>query len=138
MALIERKGAASPRELRIFGALLAGFGSLIAALVLYRTGSWTAAGIIGGVTFLICAFYYAVPGVRPVVFSAWMGVFYPIGWLISHAMLAGIYYLVITPIALIGRLFGRDPLRLKRDSSASTYWVPLPGEEKTSRYFQQF
>lgn len=34
-------------------------------------------------------------------------------WL-SSLLLLGVYVLVITPVALLSRLFGRDPLRLRK------------------------
>ena len=63
---------------------------------------------------------------------------YPIGWIISHALLAMIYYLAITPIGVVMRLCGRDPLQRALDRSAKTYWTPHNVSEDTERYFQQF
>ena len=63
---------------------------------------------------------------------------YPIGWIISHALLAIVYYLVITPIGLGMRLFGRDPLQRELHRSAKTYWTPRSTIKDTARYFQQF
>ena len=48
---------------------------------------------------------------------------FPIGWVVSHALMAAIYYLVITPMAVAMRLLGRDPLDRRFDRDATTYWV---------------
>ena len=87
---------------------------------------------------LLCAFYYAVPTARHMIFCTWMAVVYPIGWLISHALLAVLYYLLITPVGLALRLCGRDPLQQEVDHSATTYWTPHRTTDQPSRYFQQF
>lgn len=45
-----------------------------------------------------------------------------LGMIVSPLVLAVIFFLLVTPIALIARLLGRDELRLKRPSGKS-YWV---------------
>jgi hypothetical protein len=62
----------------------------------------------------------------------------PIGWLVSLAILAAVFYLVLTPIGLVMRLFGRDPLQRRFDRSAPTYWVPRRAALRPERYFRQF
>lgn len=37
--------------------------------------------------------------------------------------LVPVYYLVFTPIRLIGLLRGRDPLQRRRDAAAASYWT---------------
>jgi hypothetical protein len=74
--------------------------------------------------------------IRP-VFVTWMRLAYPIGWTVSHLMLATIYYLVITPIGLVMRLLGRDPLQRRWDRQASTYWVAHNPGGDMARYFRQ-
>ncbi len=44
---------------------------------------------------------------------------------------------VITPIALMMRLFGRDKLERRFDADASSYWIAHPKQESTARYFRQ-
>ena len=46
-----------------------------------------------------------------VAYLAWMHLVSPIGLVITHVLLAGIYYLIITPIGVAMRLLGRDPLK---------------------------
>lgn len=138
MALLERNRQPTPKELRVFGILLVAFGTLVGGLVLYKSGSWTAGFAIWTVTLFLGLFYARVVSARPLVYHVWMTAFYPIGWLISHALLAGIYYLVITPIGVVMRLAKRDPLERALDRSAPTYWVPAPTNESDERYLQQF
>jgi DMSO/TMAO reductase YedYZ heme-binding membrane subunit len=47
-----------------------------------------------------------------------------VGQVMGVILLAIFFLLVLTPIAWIVRLLGRDPLKLKKDVRASTYWIP--------------
>jgi hypothetical protein len=44
--------------------------------------------------------------------------------LVSPVVTALLFYLVFTPTALLLRLSGQDPLRLRLDKKARTYWIP--------------
>ncbi len=50
-----------------------------------------------------------------------------------------LFYFSVTPVALLMKLFGKDPLRLKFDAAASSYWIARepPGPEPESMK-QQF
>jgi hypothetical protein len=72
------------------------------------------------------------------LYSGWMLAAFPIGWTISHLILGITYYLVLTPIGLLMRLVGRDPMQRSFDRSAQTYWVKHETPTDPSRYFQQF
>lgn len=54
--------------------------------------------------------------------KAWMLLGDLLGRVISPLVLGVIFFLIITPTALIGRIFGRDELRLKRKAQSS-YWI---------------
>jgi len=138
MALIEKNQPATPSQLRMFGVLLAIFFSLVGGLVLYHSSSWTLASVIWSAALVVCVFYYTVKSAQPLIFRAWMAAVYPIGWFISHMLLGIIYYLVITPIGFVVRLFVRDPLQREFDRSATTYWMDCRTNENVERYFQQF
>ena len=63
---------------------------------------------------------------------------YPIGFVISIAIFASVYYLVVTPIGLVFKLIGRDAMNRTFDPSAETYWVPRRPPANMKRYFRQF
>ena len=138
MDLIEKNLPATSSQLRLFGVLLAIFFGLVGGLVLYHSSSWTLASTIWCVALVICAFYYSSKSAQHFIFRAWMAAVYPIGWFISHMLLAIIYYLLITPIGLVVRLFRSDPLQRDFDRSATTYWTLCHKSENVERYFQQF
>ena len=136
--MIEIRTDPTPRELRWFGlALLAFFGILGGILRLHlgpnswSPGLWTAGT-------LLVALYYAIPPLRRPVFVGWSYLTYPLGWLLSHLVLLGVFYLILTPIGLVRRLVAPDPMQRRFEPDRSSYWEPRPGPRPAERYFRQF
>ena len=61
---------------------------------------------------------------RP-VYRAWMSFAWLVGTALGTLALAIVFFGVITPMALVARLLGRDRLELRRPAGASM-WRPLP------------
>jgi len=59
---------------------------------------------------------------RP-VFIAWLKIAHFLGRVVTTLILTFAYYFVITPAALIKRIFGGTPLPVKPDKNVSSYWV---------------
>jgi hypothetical protein len=72
------------------------------------------------------------------LFIAWMVLAFPIGWLISQVMLLLMFYLLITPVALLFRLQGRDPLARKPAPERVSFWAPKKLPEDVRSYFRQY
>jgi hypothetical protein len=77
------------------------------------------------------------PGAVRVVYTAAMIVTFPIGWVVSKAVLALLFFLLFTPIAVVFRLVGRDALGLRRRRDTS-FWTKYPGERKPEDYLRPF
>jgi hypothetical protein len=57
---------------------------------------------------------------------------------LSYAILGFLFYGLITPLGLLFRAIGKDPLHRRFDRDAPTYWTdPRPRRGKAS-YFRQF
>jgi hypothetical protein len=139
MAAIEINRDPSPGQLRVFAAVvLPGFFALVGGIVGYRTGSWSAAIGVFAPAAAVGLLGLVVPRAVRCVYLGWMYAFYPIGWLLSHLLLAAVYYLCLTPIGLAMRLVGYDPLQRTFDPEAESYWTPRRPTEDRSRYFKQF
>lgn len=138
MSLIRIQKDPSPRQLRGFGLVWLVFFGVVGALVLRRTGSlpgaiavWAAAVLVPAVG----AFWL------PLLRAAFLGMSYaafPIGWVVSHLVLAIVYYLVLTPIGLGMRLVGRDPMLRRFDRATGSYWLPHRPTDDPKRYLRQF
>ena len=63
---------------------------------------------------------------------------FPIGFVLSYVIMATLYFLIIGPIAVIRRVFGRDAMQRRYDSSASSYWTQARPPRDKENYFHQF
>ena len=50
-----------------------------------------------------------------------------LGKIISPIIMAVIFFLVVTPIGLLMRMFGKDVLNLKLNNKKSSYWIEKVG-----------
>jgi hypothetical protein len=55
---------------------------------------------------------------------AWTRLGLLLGAIVAPIVMGVIYFGLITPMALLARLLGKDFLRLKGDPEAATYWLP--------------
>jgi hypothetical protein len=139
MAIITFNSNPSDRELRQFAAIwFPLFCVMIAAVSYYAAESLPIAAGALAIGVVVGIAGYADPAfIRP-VFVAWMSAAFPIGWTVSHTLLAIIFYLLMTPIGWIMRVVGYDPLERRFDRAARSYWVPVEAAGSKSRYFRQF
>ncbi|MEO6185333.1 MAG: SxtJ family membrane protein [Steroidobacteraceae bacterium] len=104
-----------------FGALFAGVFAAAAAYKFWR-GSLPAAAVLG----LVAASFAILSLARPALLTPLNKVWFAFGQLlnrvVSPVVLGILFFLIITPVALIGRLFGRDPLRMRKRAIPS-YWI---------------
>ena len=107
---------------RTFGLVFAGVFLLIAGwpLIHGEAVRWWSVGI--SAVFALVAF------IRPALLAElnrlWMKLGILLGKIVSPIALGILFYVVITPIGLMIRVAGKDPLRLKFDPEADTYWIP--------------
>ena len=62
-----------------------------------------------------------------------------LGWINTRLLLGLFFYLVMTPVALVLRLAGKDLLQQRLDRSAKSYWVKRePAPTDPERYERLF
>lgn len=129
----------SPKKLRQFG-WVSPIMLLVLALVLRWRFSLPMNGVLSfglvGLILLILS-RISVRLIRP-VYQGLVLAGYPIGWVVSHLLMILFYFGIITPLALIFRLFGRDMLYRRWEPERNTYWTEHPQYENVERYFRQF
>ncbi len=132
-----RSNSTDPGEIRKFGAIaLIFFGSLSAV------GFWLAKPLPAYLfLFLstVAAGFILLPVKMAPVYMGWMKTARLIGSTVTLLMLTVIFYLVITPSALIKRILGGRPLPIRPDKKASTYWVTrTEPAQPIERYYKRF
>jgi len=123
----------TPRVLRQFSAAWLVF---FLALALKHHHSM-AGHILAGVA-LIGVVGLAKPQVVRWLFVGATIAAFPIGWVVTSVVLLVMFYLVLTPLALVFRWRGRDELQLKRDSGRESFWQERPEASEPGRYLTQF
>ncbi len=106
--------------LRKFG-LTVGTVLLLVGIVLYLTGK-SSSVIFGGAGVLLILFGLILPNILKPLNKIWMTLAVILGWFMSRVILIILFYLIITPIGFLLKIFGGDPLKLKWDDSLSSYW----------------
>jgi len=107
---------------RSFGFVFAAVFLVIAGMPLFHGEAirWWSVGV--------AAVFALVALLKPALLSGlnrlWMKLGVLLGKVVSPIALSILFYIVITPIGLIIRLSGKDPLRLKFDPDAKSYWIP--------------
>ncbi len=138
MSLVSINRDPSRRELVVFSAGWVVFFSLLGGVMLSRYDSWAGAVVLWAVGGSLPLLGALLPGVLRTAFLGASCATLPIGWVVSHTVLAVTYYLVLTPIGLVMRWLGHDPLQRNFQSRADTYWVARGGSPTADRYFRQF
>ncbi len=139
MALIEINKNPSKNELRRFALIwFPLFFVVVATLVFHKTHSWRNAALILGPALILSVISYIWLGIAKTIYISWMYASYPIGWVVSHILLGLIYFVVLTPIGVIMKLFGHDPLQRSFQPEASSYWVARDANNDPARYLRQF
>jgi hypothetical protein len=128
----------SRRQLAVFGIAWFLFFAVVGTIVLLKISSLPAASTIWTLAVAVPLAGCVFPELLRLVYVGMTYVAMPIGWVVSHVVLALVYYLVLTPTGLLMRLFGYDPMRRRFDPAAKTYWIPREQPEDVGRYFRQF
>jgi hypothetical protein len=136
--LFEAPNRPDDRQLRQFAWALIVFVAIAIALRVWRGHA------VGPISLALAASGW-LAGVLGVfqprriewLFAAATTVTRPIGLVVSELMIVLMYFGVVTPVAIVARLVGRDRLRQTFDRRASSYWAPRKPTADPSRYFRQ-
>jgi hypothetical protein len=82
----------------------------------------------------------AAAALTPLGRVAYLAVYLPasaMGWAVSHALLAALFYGVFTPVAAVMRLTGVDPL-LSRLPPGTSAWRPAKAPDDAEPWRRQF
>jgi hypothetical protein len=139
MKLIELNTNPSRRELRWFAGLWFPLFAALAGVVVWHVAQslqwammvWT---VTGGLSLL----GWLIPAIIKPVFVGLIFLTFPIGWVLSHIVMAVIYYGLFTAFGLGMRIIRFDPMQRQFDRHAGSYWVKLPPPPSKPQYFRQF
>jgi hypothetical protein len=124
------------RQLRHFGLIVGGIFAVIGVwpMVLRAEGPrvWALALALALVVPAL-----VLPRSLTYVFRIWMAAGEVLGWINTRVILGLIFYGLVTPMGLIMRRFGRDPMLRRFEAGAETYRVlkeSRPGAHMTRQF----
>ena len=127
----------STKQLRQFaGIWFPAFCGLVGWSIGQKTGHWSEVEIGWVLAGLLSVGGLVLPVLIRPIFVGLILLTFPIGWVVSHLLLGLIFYGVVTPIGLILRISGHDPLQLKKPSGNSV-WKTSIGKTDATRYLRQ-
>lgn len=139
MAILEINWKPSDKQLRQFAGIWFPLACVAIGFLIWRiSGSLNLAAIPVAIAAILAPVAYFIPAVAQALFVGWMVAAFPIGWTVSHLLMGSIYFLLITPMGLLMRLFGRDSMGRRFDESRDSYWIPHQPPKDNQQYFRQY
>jgi hypothetical protein len=77
--------------------------------------------ILGGV---LAAWALIAPSTLQPVYTGWMKFGHVMNWINTRIILGILFYGLFLPIGALMRVFGKDPMRRRRDKTQSSYRIP--------------
>ena len=126
----------SQTDLKKFGITLGLIFGVLGGLGCWHHKEPAAAWLLAAAFFM--GFGCAAPGFLKPIQKSWMALALALGWFMSRVILCVLFYLVLTPIALILRLTGRDLLQAKWGEKRDTFWTNRDINDEKSSYEKQY
>ena len=76
------------------------------------------------------------PGVLRYPYRLWMKLAEGISYVMTRVTLAIVFFAVVTPIGLLRKAAGGDPLR-RRARPADSYWWPYSARQRDPRHYEK-
>ena len=132
-----RAGSVKRSSDRALGLVFAAVFAIIALWPLWSSGAVREWALIVGAAIAVVAL--AIPRALRPLNRAWHGLGLALHRVVSPLVMGLLFFLTVTPTGLLMRLFGKDPLRLRLDPEAKSYWIerrpPGPAPETMRQQF---
>ena len=133
---MESKIKRSYRSEREFGLIVGGLLAALGGWWFYRGKFGAVAPALLGVGALLVLLGLIFPRSLTLPNRAWMALAGALSFISTRIILAIVFFFVVTPIGLIKRLTGWDPLRRRADSQDS-YWQPYSERQRDARHYEK-
>jgi hypothetical protein len=108
---------------RAFGFMFAIIFAVIAGIVWFVSGRVSVALAGTSLAFALLALVW--PVLLLPLNRLWQRLASGVGFVTNHVVLGLFFYLIITPVGLVMRMFGRNPMSLKCEPERETYFTAV-------------
>jgi hypothetical protein len=129
---MKKKGPANPE--RSFGISVGTVLCLIAAVLWWR-GRVGRAEILAGIGAVLLVFGLVRPSVLRIPSAAWWKFSRVLGHINARILMTVLFGIVLTPLALVWRLTGKDPLMRRR--TAWPGWSTYPARYRNRKHYER-
>lgn len=126
----------SSRVEREFGLIVGGVFVLLGGWWLYRGKFFHAAQVILPLGALLVLLGLIWPRALVLPNKVWTLLAEGLSFVTTRIILGVVFFLVITPIGVVKRLSGWDPLS-RRGARASSYWKPYAERQRNPRHYEK-
>ena len=126
----------SQRAEREFGLVVGGVLILLSTWWLYRGKFHSASHVTLPLGAALVLLGLVLPRALVLPNKAWMALAEVLSFVTTRIILAFVFFLVVTPIGFIKRLFGWDPLHRRAGPSVS-YWKPYSERQRDPRHYEK-
>ncbi len=124
------------RAEREFGLIVGAAFTLLGSWWLFRGKFFEVARILVPVGVSLIVLGAAYPRILVYPNKAWMKLAEGLSFVSTRIILAFVFFLVLTPIGLIKRAMGWDPLH-RRSQSSDSYWHPYSKRQLDPRHYEK-
>ena len=124
------------RQEREFGLVVGGVLVLLSTWWLYRRKFPAVSHITLPVGALLVLLGLVLPQALVLPNKAWMALAEVLSFISTRIILAFVYFAILTPIGVVKRLFGWDPLN-RRAARSDTYWRPYSERQRDRRHYEK-
>lgn len=108
------------KKIKNFGFLIGGVLIVLSIFIMWKGVTHYQIILIIGTVFILSG--VIIPKVLKPIYKIWMTLAIILGWIMTRVILTILYYLIITPIGVIARLFGKQFLDLSWKKSTVSFW----------------
>jgi hypothetical protein len=121
---------------REFGLIVGGVFVLLGTWWIYREKFPVAAKISLGLGAVLVLLGLILPRALVYPNRAWMKLAEAMAFVMTRVILGVVFFLIVTPIGLVKRMMGWDPLH-RRAGSSESYWRPYSERQRDRLHYEK-
>jgi hypothetical protein len=124
------------RAEREFGLIVGGMLLLLSSWWIYRGKFHSISQVTLPIAALLLILGIIFPRALVYPNRAWMALDEVLSFISTRIILAFVYFVVITPIGVVKRFFGWDPLH-RRAAASESYWRPYSERQRDPKHYEK-